>query len=67
MSRLQLQQLSLEIEALSKLHISFWIKEIIEEVLVWSEVAKGGTLRQRMIWREQGVHLMVHNIGLKTD
>ncbi|SFL53061.1 Methyltransferase domain-containing protein [Paenibacillus sp. 1_12] len=51
------------LEALNRLHISFWIQEIVEEVLIWSEVAKGGTLRQRMQWQKQGVHLMAHNIG----
>ncbi|NHN30555.1 class I SAM-dependent methyltransferase [Paenibacillus agricola] len=51
------------LEALSQQHMSFWIREIVEEVLVWSEVAKGGSLRQRMVWREQGVHLMAHNVG----
>jgi SAM-dependent methyltransferase len=51
------------LEILNRLQMSFWIKEIVEEVLVWSEVAKGGTLRQRMVWQQQGVHLMAHNIG----
>ncbi|WP_433945623.1 class I SAM-dependent methyltransferase [Paenibacillus sp. SN-8-1] len=48
---------------LDKLPLSFWIKEIIEEVLIWSEVSKGGTLRQRKAWQKQGINLFVHNIG----
>ncbi|USB33995.1 class I SAM-dependent methyltransferase [Paenibacillus sp. YPG26] len=48
---------------LDKLDVSFWIREIIEEVLIWSEVAKGGTRRQRKLWQKQGINLFVHNIG----
>ncbi|MNU66357.1 hypothetical protein D3C71_556680 [compost metagenome] len=48
---------------LDKLPVSFWIREIIEEVLIWSEVSKGGTLRQRKAWQNQGINLFVHNIG----
>ncbi|GIP22754.1 class I SAM-dependent methyltransferase [Paenibacillus sp. J22TS3] len=48
---------------LDSLPLSFWIKEVVEEVLIWSEVAKGGTLRQRRDWQGQGINLFVHNIG----
>lgn len=48
---------------LDRLPLSFWIKEIIEEVLIWSEVSKGGTTRQRKNWQKQGINLFVHNIG----
>jgi SAM-dependent methyltransferase len=48
---------------LDSLQLSFWIKEILEEVLVWSETAKGGTVRQRLQWQEEGINLFVHNIG----
>ncbi|RUT30577.1 class I SAM-dependent methyltransferase [Paenibacillus zeisoli] len=48
---------------LDKLPVSFWIREIIQEVLIWSEVSKGGTLRQRKAWQKQGINLFVHNIG----
>ncbi|WP_240417653.1 class I SAM-dependent methyltransferase [Paenibacillus periandrae] len=51
------------LETLDRLQMSFWIQEIVEEVLIWSEVAKGGTVRQRVQWQKQGVHLMAHNIG----
>ncbi|MEK3723307.1 class I SAM-dependent methyltransferase [Paenibacillus sp. FSL H8-0034] len=51
------------LEALDRLQMSFWIQEVVEEVLIWSEVAKGGTVRQRVLWQKQGVHLMAHNIG----
>ncbi|MFS0840286.1 class I SAM-dependent methyltransferase [Paenibacillus sp. 1P03SA] len=43
--------------------LSFWVKEILETVLVWSETAKGGTVRQRMQWQADGINLFVHNIG----
>lgn len=43
--------------------LSFWIKELAEEVLVWSETAKGGTLRERKAWQEEGINSFVHNIG----
>ncbi|MGW9127468.1 class I SAM-dependent methyltransferase [Paenibacillus chitinolyticus] len=48
---------------LDGLKLSFWVKEILETVLVWSETAKGGTVRQRMQWQADGVNLFVHNIG----
>lgn len=48
---------------LDKLPLSFWIREIIEEVLTWSEVSKGGSLQQRRVWQKQGINLFVHNIG----
>lgn len=51
------------LHVLNKLQVSFWIKELLEEVLVWSETAKGGTLRERIRWQESGVNLFVHNLG----
>jgi Methylase involved in ubiquinone/menaquinone biosynthesis len=36
---------------------------IIEEVLVWSEVAKCGLRHQREQWIQKGYNLFVHNIG----
>ncbi|SEG64848.1 class I SAM-dependent methyltransferase [Paenibacillus sp. UNC499MF] len=48
---------------LDGLGLSFWVKEILETVLVWSETAKGGTVRQRMQWQADGINLFVHNIG----
>ncbi|OXM85568.1 class I SAM-dependent methyltransferase [Paenibacillus rigui] len=51
------------LQRLDSLKLSFWIREVLEEVLSWSEAAKGGTLRQRLAWQEQGIHLMAHNIG----
>lgn len=38
-------------------------KGIIEEVLIWSEVAKGGMHHQRKKWKEKGFQLDIHNIG----
>ncbi|MFW5436823.1 class I SAM-dependent methyltransferase [Paenibacillus apiarius] len=51
------------LQELSDTPLSFWIKETVEETLKWSETAKGGTLRQRIVWQEQGVLLFAHNIG----
>ncbi|MNH92861.1 hypothetical protein D3C73_454480 [compost metagenome] len=51
------------LHVLNRLSLSYWVKEMIEEVLIWSEVAKGGTIRQRMQWKEQGFQLFAHNIG----
>lgn len=48
---------------LDGLKVSFWVRELLEDVLVWSETAKGGTLRERIKWQESGVNLFVHNIG----
>lgn len=48
---------------LDDLSVSFWIRELLEEVLVWSETAKGGTMRERMKWQASGVNLFVHNQG----
>ncbi|MGG3963035.1 class I SAM-dependent methyltransferase [Heyndrickxia faecalis] len=38
-------------------------KEIIEEVLRWSEVAKCGSAQKREEWRRRGFQLRIHNIG----
>ncbi|MCY9262652.1 class I SAM-dependent methyltransferase [Bacillus haynesii] len=38
-------------------------KEIIEEVLIWSEAAKCGLPHKRKEWRERGFQLAIHNIG----
>lgn len=48
---------------LDQLRVSFWQKELVEEVLIWSETAKGGTVRERIRWQEQGINLFVHNEG----
>lgn len=48
---------------LDQLRVSFWQKELIEEVLIWSETSKGGTVRERIRWQEQGINLFVHNEG----
>lgn len=37
------------------------IKEIIAQVLIWSEVAKTGLLHQRKQWRAAGYNLYIHN------
>ncbi|WP_438347239.1 class I SAM-dependent methyltransferase [Paenibacillus sp. FA6] len=51
------------LEILESLSLSFWVKEILEEVLIWSEVAKGGTLKERLSWQKEEINLFVHNIG----
>lgn len=48
---------------LDVLPLSYWIKELLEDVLVWSETAKGGTGRERLRWQQEGINLFVHNIG----
>ncbi|WP_314586038.1 class I SAM-dependent methyltransferase [Paenibacillus terrigena] len=48
---------------LDSMSLSFWMKEVLEEVLCWTEVAKGGTLRDRIQWRERGINCYVHNSG----
>ncbi|WP_429351146.1 class I SAM-dependent methyltransferase [Paenibacillus sp. 4624] len=48
---------------LDGMQLSFWIRELLEEVLAWSETAKGGSLEQRRTWQQQGINLFVHNIG----
>jgi SAM-dependent methyltransferase len=48
---------------LDSLPLSYWIKELVEETLVWSETAKGGTRRQRRLWEAEGINIFVHNIG----
>ena len=51
------------LQILEQLRVSFWVREILEDVLVWSETAKAGSLKQRRIWQKQGINLFVHNVG----
>lgn len=37
--------------------------EIVKLVLEWSEVAKGGTVKEREHWRKQGYALDIHNVA----
>lgn len=39
------------------------IASLVEEVLIWSEVAKGGTDFFRRRWLREGINLFVHNRG----
>lgn len=48
---------------LDSLPLSYWIKELLEEVLAWAETAKGGTVRERLHWTQSGVNLFLHHIG----
>lgn len=36
---------------------------IVRKVLSWSEVAKGGSVKERESWRKKGYALDIHNIG----
>lgn len=38
-------------------------KQIIEEVLIWSDVAKCGSPSKRREWKNRGFQLGIHNIG----
>jgi len=38
-------------------------KRIVRKVLQWSEVAKGGTARDRAVWEGKGYPLDIHNIA----
>lgn len=51
------------LQILDQLPCSIWIKELVEETLIWSETAKGGTLEERLLWQEEGINCFVHNIG----
>lgn len=51
------------LKILDSLPVSYWIKELLEEVLVWAETAKGGTMRDRLRWQQAGINLFLHNIG----
>ncbi|GKU80792.1 class I SAM-dependent methyltransferase [Niallia sp. NCCP-28] len=45
------------------LKVSEYEKEIIEEVLIWSDVAKCGLEHKRKEWKNRGFQLGIHNIG----
>ncbi|NGZ74914.1 class I SAM-dependent methyltransferase [Saccharibacillus alkalitolerans] len=51
------------LDILNGLQLSFWMKELLEEVLAWSETAKGGTRLDRIGWQRQGINVFVHNEG----
>ena len=38
-------------------------KDLISEVLLWSDVAKAGTKEERKLWSDLGFNLFSHNIG----
>ena len=54
---------TLEILEKWKDKISATIYHYIEKALQWSEVAKGGRISQRKIWRMKGYPLEVHNLA----
>lgn len=58
-----LEYVERSLRLLDSLPLSYWIKELAEETLVWAETAKGGTLRQRRLWQAEGINIFVHNIG----
>lgn len=44
-------------------HLDARIHDYVEKVLIWSEVAKGGSSRHREQWEEEGINLYAHNEG----
>lgn len=48
---------------LEKVEISEYSRHIVEEVLKWCEVSKGGLPHKRLEWKNKGYNLFVHNIG----
>lgn len=54
------------LESLEKLSVDEETYRILETVLVYSEVAKGGSLRQRRKWLDNGYNLLIHNEGSKS-
>ena len=48
---------------LNEMDIPMEEKSIIEEVLIWSEVSKGGSSYKRRDWEIKGFQLAIHNIG----
>lgn len=58
-----LEYVERSLRLLDSLSLSYWIKELIEETLIWSETAKGGSARQRRKWQEEGINCFAHNIG----
>ncbi|OWA34302.1 SAM-dependent methyltransferase [Saccharibacillus sp. O16] len=51
------------LDILHTLPLSFWMRELLEDVLAWSETAKGGTRLDRISWQRQGINVFVHNEG----
>lgn len=50
-----------ELELLNTIDTSF--KDIIEEVIIWSDIAKVGTKEDRNEWKNKNYNLFSHNIG----
>lgn len=51
------------LKLLSNLNLNKYHKQILEEVLKWSEIAKSGSKHQRDHWIKNGYNLFAHNIG----
>ncbi|MCC5804340.1 class I SAM-dependent methyltransferase [Rossellomorea vietnamensis] len=51
------------LQVLDGLSLHLEEKELVEEVLIWSETAKCGLPHQRREWLDHGFHLAIHNIG----
>ncbi|MFJ8531210.1 class I SAM-dependent methyltransferase [Bacillus sp. NPDC094106] len=54
------------LESLERISVDEETYRIIETVLVYSEVAKGGSFKQRERWLAKGYNLMIHNEGSKS-
>lgn len=48
---------------LNELNLPINERSIIEDVLIWSEVSKGGSKHKRREWEKKGFQLAIHNIG----
>lgn len=44
-------------------HISYWQRDLLAEVLLWSDAAKAGSTPRRKQWAAEGINLVVHNVG----
>jgi len=51
------------LRVLENIQCSSKAKKVVEEVLKWSEVAKGGMPSVRRKWKERGISLFAHNEG----
>lgn len=48
---------------LNEMNLPINERSIIEDVLIWSEVSKGGLKHKRREWEKKGFQLAIHNIG----
>ncbi len=51
------------LELLKNEDISYWQRDLLAEVLLWSDAAKAGSTKRRKQWADEGINLVVHNVG----